>query len=64
MSELDICPQCGTDLEGAPGVGGRSLAEPLPEANQQRECPNCGKTLRRAAGGAWHLSEEADLDPE
>jgi hypothetical protein len=26
------------------------------------DCPNCGQQLRLAAGGAWHLADEAELE--
>jgi hypothetical protein len=54
----DICPQCGTEV-AAPvpgGTGGTQTSHPVETA-----CLKCGQRLRRAVGGAWHLTDEADL---
>ena len=59
----NICPQCGTEV-AAPvpeGTGG-SQKDSASSQPAGMHCPHCGRRLRRAVGGAWHLAGEADLD--
>ncbi|HWD71841.1 MAG TPA: hypothetical protein VG779_04880 [Actinomycetota bacterium] len=59
----DICPQCGTEIAApVPERTGGSQKGSLPSRPVEIDCPNCARRLRRAAGGAWHLAGEADLD--
>lgn len=59
----DICPQCGTEIAApAPEGTSGSQKDSLPSRPVEIDCPNCGRRLRRAVGGAWHLADEADLD--
>ena len=59
----EICPQCGTEV-AAPVPEGTSGTQNsrVPSQPVEIDCPNCGRRLRRAAGGAWHLADEADLE--
>ena len=59
----EVCPQCGTEV-AAPEPEGTSGSQKdsLPSQALEIDCPNCGRRLRRAVGGAWHLADEADLD--
>jgi ribosomal protein L37AE/L43A len=62
-SDTDARPNCGEHVESmsAYGIGARREGQPLPEATQQtRECPACGKLLRRPVGGSWQVDETAD----
>ena len=59
----DICPQCGAEIAApVPGETGGAQKGAFPGGPVEIDCPNCGRRLRRAAGGAWHLADEADLD--
>lgn len=66
-AQTDVCPQCGFALgpSYAYGLGVSDTGNGTARSNhEERDCPNCGSTLRRATGGVWHLATEADPGQE
>lgn len=66
MTELsEVCPRCGADLEPslAHGIGVNDTGKGPPrDEHEERDCPSCGVRLWRAAGGAWVLASETELE--